>query len=681
MDLSNLDPQDANFVGQSGFTEATRADYQPGLLDGSGEALMSGIESGASIATQSGLKGVIASNMQQFTMLHPEESEAIQKPVNQAIDTSFTSFRKGIAPDAETTGKAGQILFGLGQYFPALAGAVVNPVLGAGVAQQISQTATTEELTGKGVSQQDAEDIALPKSFVDAAGFLLPAAVGGRLVTRIASGASINMAAGAASREVTNLMLQDKNYSAVAEQYKAWDGEAMVVDGILGAAFGGIHHLTSRGDSIGRGSDTPAPMTPDEIRTVFGDNYQPSPDGSTETLVRDLADSGVIKLFDEPAVDNGDGTQSLRGGFVREAPGEPTTLNINLNRLESHEELADILHHEALHLEQRSYPDWKARKLANAVFKAALARPDTPEYAHGIENFERYSREGNFDNENVSYPYEWVRNEEVAAHAVEPSVKSEIPKWSELASQLKGYVFRYSGVQLGRVTPEQLRTLVALRLNGMQMEAAVQRTFGDIIPGQAFRELRKSDIDQALAMNEVHNHDIAASPVLHGTPESMDAHYRAMGDAAVSIARGDPVDVSAHADSFDGHIRPEAFNDGARPEMESALHENDIGTAAPVRTRQPQPFTEEGEAQFAQFLGDEGSVDPDTGVNLGNSYELATASRLAEEIPDLTVEHPDTGQQVKLSDLMDEYNDKIATSQDSANVFPFVASCMLRNPE
>ncbi|STU67600.1 Uncharacterised protein [Klebsiella pneumoniae subsp. ozaenae] len=76
-----------------------------------------------------------------------------------------------------------------------------------------------------------------------------------------------------------------------------------------------------------------------------------------------------------------------------------------------------------------------------------------------------------------------------------------------------------------------------------------------------------------------------------------------------------------------------------------------------------------------------GSVDPDTGVNLGNSYELATASRLAEEIPDLTVEHPDTGQQVKLSDLMDEYNDKIVTSQDSANVFPFVASCMLRNPE
>lgn len=161
----------------------------------------------------------------------------------------------------------------------------------------------------------------------------------------------------------------------------------------------------------------------------------------------------------------------------------------------------------------------------------------------------------------------------------------------------------------------------------------------------------------------------------------MDAHYRAMGDAAESIARGDPVDVLAHVDSFDGHIRPEAFNDSARPEMESALHENDIGTAEPVRNRQPQPSPEEGETQFAQFLADEGSVDPDTGVNLGNSYELATASRLAEEIPDLTVEHPDTGQHVKLSDLMDEYNDKIATSQDSANVFPFVASCMLRNHE
>ncbi|MBD3700239.1 hypothetical protein IE987_11855 [Klebsiella pneumoniae] len=55
---------------------------------------------------------------------------------------------------------------------------------------------------------------------------------------------------------------------------------------------------------------------------------------------------------------------------------------------------------------------------------------------------------------------------------------------------------------------------------------------------------------------------------------------------------------------------------------------------------------------------------------MGNSYELATASRLAEEIPDLTVEHPDTGQHVKLSDLMDEFNDKIATSRGFSKRLP-----------
>lgn len=457
MNLENLSPQDAAFIKQTGLQESSPSDFQPGFFEGAGDALISGIESGASIASQSGIKGVIASNMQQFSLLHPEDAEAIKKPVNQAIDTSFSSFRKGIAPDTETTGKAGSILFGLGQYFPALAGAVVNPVLGAGVAQQISQTATTEELIGKGVSPQDAEDVALPKSFVDAAGFLLPAAIGGRLITRLASGAGINITAGAASREVTNLMLQDKNYAAVAEQYKAWDSESMIVDGILGAAFGGIHHFTSRERATGNES----------------------------------ADSGALG-------------------------GEP---------------------------------------------------------------------------------------------------------------------------------------------------------------------VRQSEIDSALAINEAHNHDIAASPVLHGTPESMDAHYRAMGDAAVSIARGEAVDVSEHTDSFDGHIRPEALNESARPEMESALHENDISTADPVRVPQQLIVPEGGETRFAQFLGDEGSVDPDTGANVGNSYELATASRLAEELPDLTVEHPDTGQQIKLSELMDEYNDKIATSQDSASVFPFVASCMLRNPE
>ncbi|HHP1352154.1 TPA: hypothetical protein ACRX4E_000152 [Klebsiella quasipneumoniae] len=613
MDLSNLDQQDANFVGQSGFTEATRADYQPGILDGSGEALMSGIESGASIATQTGLKGVIASNMQQFTMLHPEESEAIQKPVNQAIDTSFTSFRKGIAPDAETTGKAGQILFGLGQYFPALASAVVNPVLGAGVAQQISQTATTEELTGKGVSQQDAEDIALPKSFVDAAGFLLPAAVGGRLVTRLASGAGINMAAGAASREVTNLMLQDKNYAAVAEQYKAWDGEAMVVDGILGAAFGGIHHWTSRASDATTDTADPVPVDREQTRQSGIDSDLETASGSEADIAPDVS---------------GPGTTGDVSSAVDETSG-------------AYRNWLDSVLSDASQLITRG----DRKLLAGEIHRAEYALSQISEQRQAL----RDQRVGNSSSRRI-------RNRDIASldrQAQEINNRIE-PLRQALADNSPGGRFYDARANLSRI--EQ-----------------------GIIPDGA--PVRQSDIDAALAMNEAHNHDVAASPVLHGTPESMDAHYRAMGDAAESIARGDPVDVLAHVDSFDGHIRPEAFNDSARPEMESALYENDIGTAAPVRNRQPQPSTEEGETQFAQFLADEGSVDPDTGVNLGNSYELATASRLAEEIPDLTVEHPDTGQQVKLSDLMDEYNDKIATSQDSANVFPFVASCMLRNPE
>lgn len=613
MNLSNLDPQDANFIGQSGFTEANRADYQPGLLDGSGEALMSGIESGASIASQSGIKGVIASNMQQFTMLHPEESEAIQKPINQAIDTSFTNFRKGIAPDAETTGKAGQILFGLGQYFPALAGAVVNPVLGAGVAQQISQTATTEELTGKGVSQQDAENIALPKSFVDAAGFLLPAAVGGRLVTRLASGAGINMAAGAASREVTNLMLQDKNYSAVAEQYKAWDGEAMIVDGILGAAFGGIHHLTSRASDATTDTADPVPVDREQTRQSGIDSDQETASGSEADIAQEV--SGLATTGDvSSAVDETSG---------------------------AYRNWLDSVRSDASQLISRG----DRKLLAGEIHRAEYALSQIAEQRQAL----RDQRVGNSSSRRI-------RNRDIATldrQAQEINNRIE-PLRQALANNSPGGRFYDARANLSRI--EQ-----------------------GIIPDGA--PVRQSDVDAALAMNEAHNHDIAASPVLHGTPESMDAHYRAMGDAAESIARGDPVDVLAHVDSFDGHIRPEVFNDSTRPEMESALHENDIGTAAPMRNRQPQRSPEEGEAQFSQFLGDEGSVDPDTGVNLGNSYELATASRLAEEIPDLTVEHPDTGQQVKLSDLMDEYNDKIATSQDSTNVFPFVASCMLRNPE
>ncbi len=72
----------------------------------------------------------------------------------------------------------------------------------------------------------------------------------------------------------------------------------MLVDAVLGGVFGGVHHLTTHNNHDGTESNISA----EEIKSTFGEHYQQSPDGNIESMVRDLSDSGVIELINEPAI-------------------------------------------------------------------------------------------------------------------------------------------------------------------------------------------------------------------------------------------------------------------------------------------------------------------------------------------------------------------------------------------
>ena len=452
--------------------------------------------------------------------------------------------------DSDQVGAVGTILGGLVQQSPSLALMVVNPVAGVSVAGAQGYTEAHAEGAKLGLKGKDLEDYAAVGGATMAVGAAIPGFTGvgkGAVLygSRFLAGGVVNSATGELDRWGRAEILDSAGFHEQARQMRQADAASRVTEFVLGGAFGllgGGHKNTSI-------SKTPR-MSSDEIRATFGDKYQPSPDGSTETLVRDLADSGVIKIFDSPAVDNGDGTSSLIAGKVTSGPDEKASISINLNGIRDHKDLLDTLHHEAMHLEQRNYPDWKARKLANAVLKSALDKPDTPEFAYGLSNFERYREQGNFDKDGVDYPSEWVRNEEVAAHAVEPSVKSRVPKWSELTSQLKAYIYRHSGVQLGKVTPEQLRSIVAQRLNGMQLDAAIERELGRVITGQGLpkRDSTISSIhEDAATAHIIHdNYVTETAPGLSADARSESGHVAAMDTAIDSINRGRAVDVTDH---------------------------------------------------------------------------------------------------------------------------------------
>ncbi|MFZ8387957.1 hypothetical protein ACO1MC_13950, partial [Staphylococcus aureus] len=71
--------------------------------------------------------------------------------------------------------------------------------------------------------------------------------------------------------------LEEKGYSDMAKQYRVFDGQAMLVDAVLGGAFGGAHHLASRNADTPPPADTEAPIPAAEVQSVPDETASPSP--------------------------------------------------------------------------------------------------------------------------------------------------------------------------------------------------------------------------------------------------------------------------------------------------------------------------------------------------------------------------------------------------------------------
>lgn len=100
----------------------------------------------------------------------------------------------------------------------------------------------------------------------------------------------------------------------------------------------------------------------------------------------------------------------------------------------------------------------------------------------------------------------------------------------------------------------------------------------------------------------------------------------------------------------------------------------DAGSESPARMTDNSAFS--GKEDTSQV-----SVDPDTGETISSgSYDLMAARDLAGVEPDITVAHPDTGQPVKLSELLADLDNQIATVKNESRAYSVAASCFLRNP-
>ncbi|MCC9297018.1 hypothetical protein LOK69_00655 [Escherichia coli] len=604
-------------------------DYEPTFFQGSIAAPARGVAEGTIGLAQSAVgfskrlisdpafTADVAPTVNIFRVMFPDAD----KTLNDTYDTigkQLQGARGYVKPDAGSQGTAAEVLYGLGQFVPAIGATIAGgPAVGAATAFSSSYEQSYQDFRAKGVDEATARNLAAQQSSFNAAGMALSAAIGSTVAARIASGVAINTGFGGLNRYSVGDTLEEKGYADMAKQYRVFDGQAMLVDAVLGAAFGGAHHLASRNaaDTPAPQPETEAPIPAAEVQSVpdnapaaeatpdpaaLGDGPT-APQATYETRMAELeADSGQL-------LSRGD-----RKVWQSEVANSERMLK-NLN-----EQRAAIL-------EEQPSGSGKALSVARQDKQSRLRAVDQQ-----IDQVQQRLQD--------------------ATDTLAPNMPGG--RYYEARADL-------SRLQQG-IIPESMRGLVR--------ESAIKPS--DIDAAHTLNEGLYYDVESAPvlhASNESINSHVAA----------MDEAYRQLSDGQpVNIgmmARG--LDGPARPGMLDAAA--EQHN-----AMRQVFDENGVRYETPADQggEAPAPSAESA-FSAADESGGQVSVDPDTGQAISaNSYDLMAARDMATANPDLTIAHPDTGQPAKLSDVLAEFDEQIQAVQAESKVYSVAAACFLRNP-
>ncbi|HCT8099124.1 TPA: hypothetical protein OT929_001254 [Enterobacter hormaechei] len=264
-------------------------DYEPTFFQGSIAAPVRGVAEGTLGLAQSAVgfskrlisdpafTADVAPTVNIFRVMFPDADKALNDTYD-TIGKQLQDARGYVKPDAGSQGTAAEVLYGLGQFVPAIGATIVGgPAVGAATAFSSTYEQSYQDFKGKGVDESTARNLATQQSLFNAAGMALPAAIGTTLATRIASGVAINTGFGGLNRYSVGETLEEKGYTEMAKQYRVFDGQAMLVDAVLGGAFGGAHHLAARNADVPPPPDSEAPIPAAEVQSAPDATAEPSP--------------------------------------------------------------------------------------------------------------------------------------------------------------------------------------------------------------------------------------------------------------------------------------------------------------------------------------------------------------------------------------------------------------------
>lgn len=632
-DVFSLAPEGQAWTDdKTAANQARPEDYEPTFFQGSIAAPVRGVAEGTLGLAQSAVgfskrlisdpafTADIAPTVNIFRVMFPDAD----KTLNDTYDTigkQLQGARGYVKPDAGSQGTAAEVLYGLGQFVPAIGATIVGgPTVGAATAFSSTYEQSYQDFKGKGVDESTARNLATQQSLFNAAGMALPAAVGTTLATRIASGIAINTGFGGLNRYSVGETLEEKGYTEMAKQYRVFDGQAMLVDAVLGGAFGGAHHLAARNADVPPSADTEAPVPAAEVQSV-PDN-SPQPQGEAASKPAPLGDGPAVP--DAPQV-----TYESRMAELQQSAEQLLSRGdrkVWQSEVANSQRILDNLN------EQRS---------------AILAeQPSGSGKALSASRQDKQSRLRAVDQQIEQVQ----RRLQDATDTLAPNMPGG--RYYEARADL-------SRLQQG-IIPESMRGLIRESV------------------------IKPSDIDAAHALNEGLYYDLESAPVLHASNESINSHVAAMDEAYRQLNDGQPVNVGMMARGLDGPARPDMLESANEQyhAMQQVFEENGVRYETPSELAGESPAPR-AESAFtaADETGGQVSVDPDTGQAISsNSYDLMAARDMATTNPDLTITHPDTGQPAKLSDVLAEFDEQIQTVQNESKVYSVAAACFLRNP-
>lgn len=609
-------------------------DYDPTFFQGSISAPVRGVAEGTIGLAQSAVgfskrlisdpafTADVAPTVNIFRIMFPDADIALNDTYD-TIGKQLQGARGYVKPDAGSQGTAAEVLYGLGQFAPAIGASIIGgPTVGAATAFGSTYEQSYQDFRAKGVDESTARNLAAQQSSFNAAGMALPAAIGTTLATRIASGVAINTGFGGLNRYSVGETLEEKGYSDMAKQYRVFDGQAMLVDAVLGGAFGGAHHLASRNADTPPPADAEAPIPAAEVQSVPDETASPSPGNEAAPQPSPLGD----------------------GPTAPEVP--QVTYESRMSELQQN---ADQL------LSRGDRKVWQSeiangeRTVAKLEAQDKAIRDAAPTGSGGANR--RYYAENRAQLDDIANQLATARERLQNAR-------------DTLAPHQQGGQFYEASADLSRIQqgiiPESMRGLV-------------RET-----------EIKPSDIDAAHTLNEGLYYDIESAPVLHASNESINSHVAAMDEAYRQLNDGQPVNIGMMARGLDGPARPGMLESASEQyhAMQQVFEENGVRYETPSELAGEAPAPR-AESAFtaADETGGQVSVDPDTGQAISsNSYDLMAARDMATANPELTISHPDTGQPAKLSDVLAEFDDQIQTVQAESKVYSVAAACFLRNP-